>query len=265
MKRDVLVNMQHVGIKRGRRWILRHINWQLQCGEIHAVLGPNGGGKSTLARILSGQIWPTEGQMQFSGGISAAEVRNHTRVVQPSAPLDFDPQVSTHDIVLTGFFGTLSLYDRPTAAMRRRTTSLIHAVGLERVTDSPYGLLSTGEKIRTQIARAMAVRPPLLILDEPTNGLDLLAREQVLATISRLTRRSRQTTILMITHHVEELPPETAQVMILSRGRVIAQGKPAEVLTSRRLSQAYGVKIETHFRHGRYYPSVHPHAWAKLV
>ena len=265
-----LVRLVNVGVKRGRRWILRGVNWELQCGTLNAVIGPNGSGKSTLARVLSGNLWPTEGEALYSEGqggeaLSAAEIRTHARVVQPASPLDFDPNTPASQIILTGFFGTLSLYDTPTAAMRRRAVRLIAAVGLERVADSPYGQLSTGEKVRTQIARAMAIRPPLLILDEPTNGLDLLAREQVLSTIGRLIRQSRQTTTLMITHHVEELPPQTAQVMILARGRMLCSGTPAEILRSQTLSRAYGVKVEVHHRHGRYYTTVHPQAWAKLI
>ena len=263
-----LVRLVNMGVKRDRRWILRGVNWELECGTLNAVIGPNGSGKSTLARVLSGQLWPTEGESLYSDGsevLSATEIRNRARVVQPAAPLDFDPNTPVRKIILTGFFGTLSLYDTPTAAMRRRAARMIGAVGLERVADSPYGLLSTGEKVRTQIARAVAIRPGLLILDEPTNGLDLLAREQVLSTIGRLILHSRQTTTLMITHHVEELPPQTAQVMILARGRMLCSGIPGEILRAEVLSRAYGVKVEVHHRHGRYYTTVHPQAWAKLI
>ena len=167
-------------------------------------------------------------------------------------------------IIWTGFFGTLALYDRPTKAMQRRTEALIEAIGLEEVGDSEYGLLSTGERVRTLIARAMAVRPRLLVLDEPTTGLDLLAREQVMLTISKVLRRARETAVLLITHHVEELPAATSQVLVLSKGRALACGEPSSVLNARVLSRAYGVKVEVHHRHGRYYTSVHPHAWREL-
>ena len=110
----------------------------------------------------------------------------------------------------------------------------------------------------------MAIRPRLLVLDEPTTGLDLLARERVMMAIGRVVRHSRKTAVLLITHHVEELPPRTAQVTVLARGRAIASGMPSAVLRSETLSRAYGVKVEVHHRHGRYYTTVHPHAWREL-
>jgi iron complex transport system ATP-binding protein len=186
------------------------------------------------------------------------------RVVQPSAPLEFEPALTVRQIIWTGFFGTLALYQNPTCAMQRRTDALISAIGLEEVGDSAYGLLSTGERVRTLIARAMAIRPRVLVLDEPTTGLDLLAREQVMKTIARIVRTSRNTAILLITHHVEELPPQALQVMVLSRGKVVANGDASAVLRSETLTRAYGVKVEVHHRHGRYYTSVHPHAWKEL-
>ena len=132
------------------------------------------------------------------------------------------------------------------------------------VADSEYGLLSTGEKVRALIGRALAIRPRLLILDEPTNGLDLLAHEQVLMTVSRISRRARDMAVVMITHHLEELPPETKQVLVLRAGRAIAQGTPAEALRSDIMSRAYGVKVEVHRLQGRFYTTVHPRAWQEL-
>lgn len=267
MKRVVAAKVSNAGVRRGRRWILKGVDWELSQGTVNAVIGPNGSGKSTLARLLAGVVWPTEGQAQLAGeeGLAAAgTLRNQVRVVQPVTPLDFESTLTTRQIILTGFFGTLALYARPTGGMRLRTASLIRAMGLERVADSEYGTLSTGEKVRTLIARAMAVRPAMLILDEPTNGLDLLAREQVLMTVGRMARQSRGTTMLLITHHVEELPPETDQVLVLSAGRVVGCGPTKDVLQAKLLSKAYGVHVEVHHRHGRYYTTVHPKAWAKL-
>lgn len=267
MKRETLVKVDCAGVMRSHRWILQGASWELPAGSLSAVLGPNGSGKSTLARLMAGQIWPTRGEvlLRTNGAYEPAAVAKRlVRTVQPSAPLDFDPSLTAAQIVLTGFFGTLGIYDRPTPTMRRRAAALLDTIGLGAVGDSPYGIMSTGEKVRTLIARAMAVRPRLLILDEPTSGVDLLARERVLATIRRLLRTSRGTAVLLITHHVEELPPETQQVLVLAGGVVIAQGTPADVLTGDVLSKAYGVAVEVHRHHGRYYTTVHPTAWRDL-
>ncbi len=266
-RRQVLAELASAGVLRGRRWILRNVSLTLPAHTISAVIGPNGSGKSTLAKLLTGQIWPSEGSARVHDGkrlVAAGTGRSAVRVVQPSAPLDFESALTVRQIIWTGFFGTLGLYQRPTRTMQRRTDALIASIGLQQVGDNPYGQLSTGERVRTLIARAMAIRPRLLVLDEPTTGLDLLAREQVMMTIGRVVRRSRNTAILLITHHVEELPPQTKQVMILARGKVIASGEPSAILTGQTLSRAYGVKVEVHHRHGRYYTTVHPHAWREL-
>jgi iron complex transport system ATP-binding protein len=115
--------------------------------------------------------------------------------------------------------------------------------------------------MRSLIARAMVTRPQLLILDEPTAGLDMLAREQVLATVQRL----RGPTVILITHHIEELPPTTSQVLLMCDGRAAACGAPAEVLTEPILSRAYGVAVEVRNAGGRYYLQVHPSAWEDLL
>ena len=236
--------------------------------SISAIIGPNGSGKSTLARLLAGQLWPTEGSLVFRDGgevASAVAVRHLVRLVQPSSPLDFAPTLTSRQIILTGFFGTLDLYDKPSAAMLRRAGALLDALSLTRVAESPYGQLSTGEKVRTLIGRALAIRPRLLILDEPTNGLDLLAREQVLMTVSRILKRSRDMALVMITHHIEELPPDTHQALVLKEGRVIAQGTLAAVLSDQTLTRAFGVKVEVRRHQGRFYTTVHPRAWEKIL
>lgn len=247
--------------------ILRNVSLDLRDRSISAIVGPNGSGKSTMARLLAGQFWPTQGAVELreNGEFRpAAVVRHVTRLVQPSAPLDFEAAISPRQILLTGFFGTLQLYDRPTRAMQKRAERLLETLSLNEIADSQYGLLSTGEKVRTLIGRALAVRPKLLILDEPTTGLDLLAREQVLMTISRIAKRVRDMAIVMITHHVEELPPETQQVLVLSQGSAIAQGAPAETLRDDIMSEAYGVKVEVHRHQGRFYTTVHPRAWREI-
>ena len=268
MSTEVAAKLIGAGVQRGRRWILKNVNWELRRGSVHAVIGPNGSGKSTLARLLAGQLWPTDGDALLADQegtlVPAGMLRSMVRIVQPSATLDFEKELTVRQIVLTGFFGTLGVYDRPTGTMLRRAAVVMRTMGIEKLIDSQYGLLSTGEKVRTLIARAMVVRPAMLILDEPTNGLDLLAREQVLMTLGRMAKSSRGTTMLIITHHVEELPPQTRGVLLLSRGRAVAQGSLKEVLCARVLGKAYGVRVEVHCRGGRWYTTVHPKAWASL-
>ena len=270
--------LSSVGVRRGDAWILRGVDWSVPCGACAAVLGPNGSGKSTLARILACHLWPTEGEAAVLGGrlgdANLPEVRKSIRLVQPAGPYDVDPALAAREVVLTGFFGTIGLYDPFTDDMAAEADRLLAHVGLSHVAGHAYATLSSGERVRALIARALAVRPGLLLLDEPTAGLDLLAREQVLATVQRLfeggaagggaAARARPT-VVMITHHVEELPPATSHVLLLAEGRAAAQGPPEQVLRGDVLSRAYDFEVQVRRSSGRYYAEVHPRAWEQLL
>jgi iron complex transport system ATP-binding protein len=294
---DDAIELTHVGLRRGETWILRDVTWSVPAGACAAVLGPNGSGKSTLARILACHLWPTEGGVRvcgarFGGDANLPELRKQVRLVQAAGPYDVDPELTAHEAVLTGFFGSIGLYGAVTDAMRGRAGRLLAQVGLAHVASHPYATLSSGERVRALIARALALRPRLLLLDEPTAGLDLLAREQVLATVQRLFEPrgggdaragaatsavagadgdvggdevARPPTVLLITHHVEELPPATSHVLLLSGGRVAAAGTPGEVLRADVLSRVYGCPLDVRRQGGRFYVEVHPAAWDNLL
>jgi iron complex transport system ATP-binding protein len=263
------IELRHVTVKRSNRAILNDISWTVVAGSCAAILGPNGSGKSTLARVIMGQIWPSRGEVSVMGEkfgeTDLNKLRESIRLVQPSAVVEFDPEETTINIVLTGFFGTVGLYDEITSAMRRTADRLLKQVGLKKEAQQPYRTLSSGERMRCLIARALVVQPRLLILDEPTAGLDLLAREQVLATVQQLVEKSgKALTVLMITHHVEELLPNTSQVLVLKDGRLAADGKPSQVLQSRVLSKVYGCPVQVSRKGGRFWVQVHPAAWKGL-
>lgn len=246
------------------------MNWRVEAGTCAAILGPNGSGKSSLTRILACHYWPTEGESRVLGAIfgdaSLLDLRKSIRLVQPAGPYDIDAELTARQVVLTGFFGTIGLYDPVDAAMTEEADRLLEQVGLSGVRDHVYGTLSSGEKVRNLIARALVREPALLLLDEPTSGLDLLAREQVLATVQALfENREARPTVVFITHHVEELPPATSQVLLLSHGQVAATGKPQDVLTDAVLGKAYECPVQVQRRNGRYYVEVHPDAWRALL
>lgn len=271
MSIDSSIQLSGVGVQRGGRWILRDVAWQIPAGACVAILGPNGSGKSTLTRILAGHLWPTAGDVRVLDGhfgeTSLPELRKRIRLVQAAGPYDVDSELTCHEAVLTGFFSTIGLYDAVTDDMHAAADAMLRQVGLSHVSDHLYSTLSSGERVRTLIARALVVRPKLLLLDEPTAGLDLLAREQVLATVQRMFVAGAATppTTIMITHHVEELPPATSQVLLLSNGRPAAIGTPAEVLRSEVLSPVYGCPVEVRRSGERWYLEVHPAAWEGLL
>jgi iron complex transport system ATP-binding protein len=261
--------MRGVGVLRDGRWILRNVDWSMQTGTIAAILGPNGSGKSTLARVAATHWWPSEGDCSVLGEkfgeANLPELRQSIRLVQPAGPYDVDPAMTAAECVQTGFFGTLALYAKITPAMRARSRKLLDMVGLASVSNHTYASLSSGEKVRALIARAMAARPRLLILDEPTAGLDLRAREQVLATVQMLMKVKSPPAVMLITHHVEELPPNTAHVLLLSEGQPAAFGPMAKILRPEMLSPVYGLPVKVRRQAGRYYLEVHPKAWGRLL
>lgn len=264
------IELRDVCLTRGETRILRHVNWNVPRGACAAILGPNGSGKSTLTRILACHLWPTHGDVCILGGTfgetNLLESRLDIRLVQAAGPYDVEASLTAREVVLTGFFSSIGLYDAVTPAMEAEADRLLSQVGLTHVAAHTYATLSSGERIRSLIARALAVKPKLLLLDEPTNGLDLLAREQVLATVEMMFHGHHEPpTVVMITHHVEELPPATTHVLLLDEGRVAAAGPPAEVLRPEVLSRVYRCPLEVRHSNGRYRVEVHPAAWKELL
>ncbi len=264
------VDLKSVIVTRGQRTILHDINWTVPAGACAAILGPNGSGKSTLVRIIMGQMWPTQGSVsvlgQRFGETDLNQLRESIRLVQTNGPVEFDPDETTLRVVLTGFFGTIGLFKEVTPSMQRRAEKLVRQVGLQKEIGQPFRTLSSGERMRCLIARALAIKPRLLILDEPTAGLDVLAREQVLATVHQLILATKSPpAMLMITHHVEELLPQTQQVLLLQEGRIAASGSPARVIRSAVLSEVYQCPVHVARREGRYWLHVKSTAWKSVV
>ena len=265
------IALRGVGVRRGERWILDGIDWTVPAGACAAILGPNGSGKSTLSRVIATHVWPSAGETTILGGtfgeVDLPALRQSIRMVQAAGPYDVEPELTAREVVITGFFGTLGLYATPTDAQRAEADDLLRQVGLPHVATQSYATLSSGERVRSLIARALAARPRLLLLDEPTAGLDLLAREQVLATIDLLfrTKSPAPPTVVLITHHVEELPPATSHILLLDSGAVAAAGSPDEVLRSDVLGRVYRCPLHVERREGRHYVRVDPTAWAGLL
>lgn len=274
---NLAVDARGVRVVRRETVILDGVDFQLRRGACCAVLGPNGCGKTTLARAITGQMFLTDGVMRVLGEtIGRTDIRALRRrigVVNPTTDAAgvhvpgavVDADLSATDAVVTGFFATVGLYDKPTDEQRDRARHMLEVVGLGQRKDHRLALLSTGEQRRALIARALVHLPQLLILDEPTAGLDLAGREQVLATIERVMARADAPAVMMITHHVEELSPHTETVYLMRRGRFLAHGTPQDIITPEQLTEAFGCRVYVRRMHGRWWLEVLPEAWLDLV
>ena len=271
------VEVRDLEVIRGETAILRDVNCTIPAGACTVILGPNGCGKTTFTRCLTGQMFITSGTVRVLGETFGESdlraLRRRIGIVNPTVDAGgahlsgavVDADLTAHQAVLTGFFGTVGLYDKPTAAQHEHADHLLEQVGLSGRRGLRFALLSTGEQRRCLIARALVHTPELLILDEPTAGLDLAGREHVLATIDLIMSRPVAPTLLLITHYVEEIPPRASQVLLMRDGRITASGLPKDVITPERLSQTFGCKVFVKRIHGRYWLEVLPEAWVELV
>lgn len=272
------VELQNVCLTRQGNEILRGVSLSLPKGKCSALLGPNGCGKTTLTRLLTGHLYPTAGSVEVLGEtIGATDVRKLRAwigLINPSSTSTqvvpvVDPRLNATRAVVTGLLGTAALHpaDEKTlpADAFNRARHHLDTVSMAKHLDQPFGTLSTGEQRRVLIARAMIRRPELLILDEPTVGLDIHGREQVLATVDRVLKEPNPPTVLLITHHVEELPPDTAQTFLMRDGVITTAGPPEAVLTPERLSDTFGCKVFVRREDGRWWLQVLPEAWLELL
>lgn len=259
---SVRIRLDNIGYHRGRRAILKDVCWHVAAGQHWAVVGPNGSGKTTLLQIATGYAWPSRGDVsilgQQFGQVDLRQLRRKIGWVSSSLSPLIRPSQSARQIVLSGAFASTALFDRPTPAQRRRADQLIARMGLKKVADSCFGTCSLGEQQKALIARALMPQPALLILDEPSAGLDLPSREALLESLQHFGTSQKRTSVVLVTHHIEEIPPAFSHVMVMKNGRVLAQGKKSSVLTGDVLSEAFALSVKVDCAFGRYWPRIGP-------
>lgn len=264
------VNLQHVSVSVPGTEILHDIHWQIPRGQKVVILGPNGCGKSTLLRAITAYGHVTRGTVdvlgQRLGEIYVHDMRRRMGIVDASLAKFLDEDTTAEQLVATGLYGHLTTYfDPPTEVDLAQAREALTMVGLGLHAPQLIRTLSAGQLRRTWLARALVHEPELLILDEPTADLDLLARETLLAGLSSLAAQRPSLTIITVTHHLEDLLPETDQVLLLARGRVVACGRPNDVLQAPLLSEAFGCPVTVSHADGRWHWSVSPDVWKGLV
>lgn len=252
-----LAALEGVGVRRitTDQVILDDISWSVGAGEHWALLGANGAGKTTLLKLLGATMHPTTGSVEVLGNrlgrVDVRELRAHIGHVSTAQRV---PQDATgHTVVLTGATGTVQpLWRKYDDATRELAHELLAELGCKELADRPFGVCSGGQRARVLVARALMPAPSLLLLDEPFNALDLPSREDLIDALARLAADRPALSTITVTHHLEELPPNTSHALLLREGSVRAQGPVAEVLTGELMTQTFGRAIEVTSQNGRW-------------
>ncbi|MBA3281938.1 MAG: ATP-binding cassette domain-containing protein [Acidimicrobiia bacterium] len=250
-----------VGVRRDGELLLDGIDWQVGATDRWVVLGPNGSGKTTLVRLASLWLHPSCGTVRvFGEELGRTDVRPlRARIGVSSAALAdrLRADLSVRDVVVTGRRGALEpwwhTYDDHD---RERAADALKRVGADHLALRPFATLSSGERQRVQLARTLAADPELLLLDEPSAGLDLGAREDVMARLGALATDQSVAPTVLVTHHVEEIPVGFTHVLLLRGGRVVRAGSLADALTESALSETFGIDVRLETEGGRW------RAWA---
>ncbi|MEU8182138.1 ABC transporter ATP-binding protein [Micromonospora sp. NPDC049044] len=254
---DLVVSLDGVGVRRSGTALLQDLTWRVELDERWVVLGSNGAGKTTLLNLAAGRLHPSTGVAHVLGErIGRTDVNElRTRIGLTTAALaerlPADERVS--DVVVTAAWSVVGRWrENYDPGDEARARALLSQLGVGGLAERRYGTLSEGERKRVQIARALMTDPELLLLDEPAAGLDLGGREDLVARLAELAYDPDAPAMVLVTHHVEEIPPGFTHALLLREGGVVAQGLLAETLTGDNLSKTFGLPLVVERRGDRY-------------
>ncbi|HEY1323895.1 MAG TPA: ABC transporter ATP-binding protein [Streptosporangiaceae bacterium] len=254
---DEVVRLRGVGIRRGSSMLLRDVGWTVHADERWVVIGPNGAGKTTLLQVTAAQLFPTEGDVEVLGerlgGTDVFELRPRIGLASAALADRVPAGEKVIDLVLTASYAIVGRWkEEYDSTDVTRAVELLDALGCAHLIRRRFATLSEGERKRVQIARALMPDPELLLLDEPAAGLDLGGREDLLRRIAYLAHDPKAPTIVLVTHHVEEVPDGFTHAMLMRRGAVLAAGPLPEVFTEQNLSRCFGVPLIVEQRQSRW-------------
>jgi iron complex transport system ATP-binding protein len=253
---DVLA-LAGVSVVRGDTTILDDVSWEVEEGQRWVVLGPNGAGKTTLLQLASARIHPTTGVVgilgEVLGTVDVFELRPRIGLASAALAERIPPNERVRDVVVTASYGVVGrwreAYDRLDEG---RADDLLTALGADHLAARRFGTLSEGERKRVQIARALMTDPELMLLDEPAAGLDLGGREDLVRRLGELAADLAAPALVLVTHHVEEVPPNFTDALLIREGRIVAQGPIEITLTAANLEATFDLSLELEVRGDRY-------------
>jgi iron complex transport system ATP-binding protein len=244
-----LIRCDGIGYRQQGVDILANIDWRIASGQHWAVLGPNGSGKTTLLRIVCGYLWPTSGRIVRLGEelIDLSELRRSIGWISSGMIAEIPPTDTGLQTVVTGRFAQIGLKEfpsyGPTKADFADAAAELARIGCESLAEKCFGILSQGERQQVLIARARMAKPMLLVLDEPCAGMDPGVRERFLDWLNMRITDDDGPTVVLVTHHVEEIMPGIQNTLFMSAGRVHAIGRTREVVTQESIEAIYGTRL----------------------
>ncbi|MFY2858665.1 ABC transporter ATP-binding protein [Mycobacterium sp. THU-M104] len=255
---DLLLEFRNVSLRRDGRILVGPLDWAVELDERWVIVGPNGAGKTSLLRIAAAAEHPSSGIAfvlgERLGRVDVSELRSRIGLSSSSLAQRVPGEELVRDLVVSAGYAVLGRWrERYEDVDYRRAVDMLESLGAEHLADRTYGTLSEGERKRVLIARALMTDPELLLLDEPAAGLDLGGREELVARLADLAADPDAPALVLVTHHVEEIPPGFSHCLLLSEGRVVGAGLLPEVLTAENLSTAFGQSIALDVIDGRYF------------
>ncbi|WP_460354104.1 ABC transporter ATP-binding protein [Mycobacterium sp. ZZG] len=255
---DLLIDFANVTLRRNGRLLVGPLTWSVELDERWVVIGPNGAGKTSLLRMAAAMEHPSSGTAyvlgERLGRVDMSELRSRVGLSSAALSQRVPDDETVRDLVVSAGYAVLGRwreeYDEVDYV---QAVDMLESVGAEHLAERTFGTLSEGERKRVLIARSLMTDPELLLLDEPAAGLDLGGREELVARMSDLAADPDAPALVLVTHHVEEIPPDFSHCLILSEGKVVDSGLLSDVLTAENLSKAFGQSIALDYIDGRYF------------
>ena len=255
---DLLIDFANVTLRRNGRLLVGPVTWSVELDERWVIIGPNGAGKTSLLRIAAAMEHPSSGTAyvlgERLGRVDMSELRSRVGLSSAALSQRVPDDEAVRDVVVSAGYAVLGRWrEKYDDIDYEQAVDMLESVGAEHLAERTFGTLSEGERKRVLIARSLMTDPELLLLDEPAAGLDLGGREELVARMSDLAADPDAPALVLVTHHVEEIPPGFSHGLILSEGKVVASGLLTDVLTAENLSRAFGQSIALDYIDGRYF------------